>query len=92
MGPKSGSRRAWAPCASGAMVNHFQATFNIQNVYYSFPVVNLVRSRPPRPSLDPKPGVRGPKQGPERIYSLIRETRQKYYKTKVVGEVCFSGG
>ena len=92
MGPKSGSGRTWDPCASGAMVNHFQANFNIQNVLYSFPVVNLVRSRPPRPSLDPKPGVGGPKQGLERIYSLKRETRQKFYKTKVVGKVCFCGG
>ena len=54
MGPKSGW--TWAPCASGAMVNHFQANFKIQNVQFSFPVVNLVRSRSPRPSLDPKQG------------------------------------
>jgi len=32
LGPKSGSGRTWAPCASGAMVNHFQATFNVQDV------------------------------------------------------------
>ncbi len=32
LGLKSGSRRTWAPCASKAMVNHFQANFNIQSV------------------------------------------------------------
>ena len=92
MGPKSGSGRTWAPCASGAMVNCFQSNFIIKKVKYSFPVVNLVRPRPPRPGLDPKPGIGGPKQGLERIYSLNRETRQNFYKTKVVGKVCFSGG
>jgi hypothetical protein len=74
LGPKSRSGRTWAPCASGAMVKNFQATFNIQNVWYSFPVVNLVKSRPPRPSLDPKPGVGGPKQGLEKIYCLNFDT------------------
>jgi hypothetical protein len=57
-----------------------------------FPVVTLVRSRPPRPSLDPKPGVGGPKQGLESIYSLSCESRQNVYNTKVVGKICFSGG
>ncbi len=37
-------------------------------------------------------GQGGPKQGLESIYSRNRETRQKFYKTKVVGKVCFSGG
>ncbi len=40
---------------------------------------------------DPQ-GQWGPKQGLESICSLNRETRQKFYKTKVVGKVCFSGG
>ena len=48
--------------------------------------------RPPTPTLDPKPGVWGPKQGLENIYSLNRETRQKFHKTKLVGMDCFSGG
>jgi hypothetical protein len=39
---------------------------------------------------DPR-GQGGPKQGLESIYSLNCETRQKFYKTKVVGKVCFSG-
>ncbi len=52
-------------------------------------LVNLVRPRPPTPSLDPKPGGGGPKQGLEKIN---RETRQKFYETKVVGKICFSGG
>ena len=36
-------------------------------------------------------GSRGPKQGLECIYSLNYATRQKLYKTKVVGKICFSG-
>ncbi len=32
----------------------------------------------------------GPKQVLEGIYSLNRETRQKFYKTKVVGKVYIS--
>ncbi len=36
-------------------------------------------------------GQGGDKQGLEIIYSLNCETRQKIYKTKVVGKVCFSG-
>ncbi len=43
------------------------------------------------PWVDPR-GQGGPKQGLESIYSLNGETRQKVYKTKVVGKVCFSGG
>ena len=92
VGLNSGSGRTWAPCASRAMVNCFQANFIIQKVWFSSPVVNFVRPRPPTPSFDPKPGVWGPKQGLEKIYSLNRGTRQKFYKTKVVGMVCFSGG
>ncbi len=38
------------------------------------------------------PGQGGLKQGLESIYSHNRETRKKFYKTKVVGKVCFSGG
>ena len=34
----------------------------------------------------------GPKQVLEGIYSLNCTTRQKLYKTKVVGQSCFSGG
>jgi hypothetical protein len=37
-------------------------------------------------------GQRGPKQGLESMYRLNHETRQKFYKTKFVGKVCFSGG
>jgi hypothetical protein len=37
-------------------------------------------------------GLGGPKQGLESIYSLNRETRQNFYKIKVVGKICFSGG
>ena len=37
-------------------------------------------------------GSGGPKQGLEKIYSLNRDTRQKFHKTKVVGKICFSGG
>ncbi len=40
---------------------------------------------------DPR-GQGGPKQDLESIYSLNCETRQIFYKTKVVGKVCFSGG
>jgi hypothetical protein len=43
------------------------------------------------PGVDPW-GQGGPKQGLESIYNLKRETRQKVYKTKVVGKVCFSRG
>ena len=43
------------------------------------------------PGVDPR-GQGGPKQGLERIYSLNRETRQKFYKTKVVGNDHFRGG
>ena len=84
----------WAPCASGAMVNNFQANFIIQKLQRAFSVVTLNGSRPPRPSPDPKPGVRGPgpKQGLESIFGLNCETKQKIYKTKVVGKVCFIGG
>jgi hypothetical protein len=38
------------------------------------------------------PGSGGPKQGLESIYSRNRETRKNFYKTTVVGKVCFSGG
>ncbi len=38
------------------------------------------------------PSTLTPKQGLECIYSLNRETRQKFYKTKVVWKACFSGG
>ena len=41
--------------------------------------------------MDPR-GQGGPKQGLESIYSRNRETRKFFYKTKVVGKVCFSGG
>jgi hypothetical protein len=82
----------WAPCASGAMVNHFQAKFIKQKLLPAFPIVNLVSSWPPRPGPDPKPGVRGPKQGLECIYSLNCATRRILYKTKVVGQSCFSWG
>ncbi len=37
------------------------------------------------------PGSGGPKQGLESIYSRNRETRNFFYKTKVVGKACFSG-
>ena len=43
------------------------------------------------PGVDPR-GQGGPKQGLESIYSRNRETRKFFYKTKVVGKVCFSGG
>jgi hypothetical protein len=44
-------------------------------------------------TLYPNPrGQGGPKQGLGCIYSLNHETRQKFYKTKVVGKECFSGG
>jgi hypothetical protein len=43
------------------------------------------------PGVDPR-GQGGPKQGLESIYSRNRETRKTFYKTKVVGKVCFSGG
>ena len=43
-------------------------------------------------TLYPDPRGQGAlKQGMGCIYSLNRETRQKLYKTKVVGKVCFSG-
>ncbi len=37
------------------------------------------------------PGSGGPKQGLQSIYSLNCETRQKFYKTKVVGNVFLVG-
>jgi hypothetical protein len=43
------------------------------------------------PGVDPQ-SQRGPKQGLESIFSLNHETRQKVYKTKVVGKICFSEG
>ncbi len=43
------------------------------------------------PGVDPR-GQGGPKKGLESIYSPNGETRKKFYKTKVVGKVCFSGG
>ena len=44
-------------------------------------------------TLYPDPwGQGGPKQGLGCIYSLNRENRQKFNKTKVVGKDCFSGG
>ncbi len=44
-------------------------------------------------TLYPDPRVQGgPKQGLGYIYSLNRETRQKFYKTKVEGKDHFSGG
>ncbi len=44
-------------------------------------------------TLYPDPGGQGgPKQGLGCIYSFNCETRQKFYKTKVVGKICFSGG
>jgi hypothetical protein len=43
--------------------------------------------------LYPNPqGQGGPKQGLGCMYSLNHATRQKFYKTKVVGQVSFSGG
>ncbi len=38
------------------------------------------------------PGSGGPKQGLESIYRRNRETRKFFYKTNVVGKVCFSRG
>jgi hypothetical protein len=38
----------------------------------------------------PGSGGAGPKQHLESIYSRNRETRKFFYKTKVVGKVCFS--
>ena len=70
----------------------FSGKFYFTKGVVLLPSSQLGQPRPPTPSLDPKPGVGGPKQGLERIYSLNRETRQKFYKTKVVGKVCFSGG
>ena len=44
-------------------------------------------------TLYPNPwGQGGPKQGMGCIYSLNRATRENFYKTKVVGKDCFSGG
>ncbi len=40
---------------------------------------------------DPR-GQGGPKQGLGCIHSLNRETRQHFYKTKVIGKDGFSGG
>ena len=87
-GPEIRIRKDLGPMCFWSHGQLFSVKFYYKKgVVLSFPVVNLVRPRPPRPSLDPKPGVGGPKQGLERIYSLNRETRQKFYKTKVVGMV-----
>ena len=46
--------------------------FIIQKVEYSFPVLNLVRSRPPRPRPDPKSGVRGAENGVRMVVKLYK--------------------
>ncbi len=71
--------------ASGAMVNHFQAKFIKQELQHAFSVVNMVGSRPPRPSPDPKTGS-GVHLQPQLL------DQEKNYKTKAVGKICFSGG
>ncbi len=64
-------------------------------VYYTKVVARLPNSQLGKfltSQPGPKPGVRDPKQGLERIHSLNCATRRILYKTKVVGQSCFSWG
>ena len=77
-------------CVSGIeihTVGPILTKFGIGIYFDGGKVLKIVSTQYP----DPR-GQGGPKQGLECIYSLNRGTRQKFYKTKVVGKDCFSGG
>ncbi len=78
MDPKSGPGRTWAPCTSGAVVNHFQTKF-------------IKQIQPPRLRLDLNLGVRGAKSWVWWLYSLNRVNWQKNYKTNVKEHFHFIG-
>ncbi len=71
-------------CVSGIEIH---TKFGMGAQLYKGQVISYVSA----PGVDPR-GQGGPKQGLESIYSRNRETRKIFYKTKVVGKVCFSGG